>query len=173
MDDDRLLLKSNLIRMQSLLFHLQQKIEVANIHSLTNKPPINAWKKSCTTLPTKVTDDPLIDERKLSTKLVPIEYKKNDSKAHIQKGDTTAHQTCWQSLSPDWKVCIQESNTAPHQKCRQSLLLNSKVRIQKDNTTATISSTQFESSYSGEQYCRSTKTPTISLTRFESLYSGN
>ena len=39
---------------------------------IDNEPPINAWKKSCTTLQTRVTDDPFIDDRKLPSKLVPI-----------------------------------------------------------------------------------------------------
>jgi len=42
-----------------------------------NEPPINAWKKSCTTLPTKRTDDPFIDDRKLPSKFSSIGEKKN------------------------------------------------------------------------------------------------
>ena len=45
-----------------------------------NEPPINAWKKSCTTPPMKVTDDPFIDKRKPPSKSVPI----GDKKIHEQ-----------------------------------------------------------------------------------------
>ena len=46
-----------------------------------NEPPINAWKKSCKTLPTKGTDDPFIDDNRISSsKSVPF----GDEKIHKQ-----------------------------------------------------------------------------------------
>jgi len=75
-----------------------------------NEPPINARKKSCTTPPMKVTDDPFIDKRKPPSKSVPIGDKKTQKcqqslspnlKARIQEDDATTHQTHHQSLSPD------------------------------------------------------------------------
>ncbi len=47
---------------------------------VNNGPPFNAWKKSCTTPPTKVTDDPFINDRKPPSKSVPI----GDKKTHGQ-----------------------------------------------------------------------------------------
>jgi hypothetical protein len=40
--------------------------------SIDNEPPSNAWKTSHMTPPTKVTDDPFIDDRKPPSKSVPI-----------------------------------------------------------------------------------------------------
>jgi len=59
------------------------------------------------------------------------------SQAHIQQeANTTAHQKCRQSFSPNRKAHIQqEGNTTAHQKCRQSLSPDTKARIQEGNTT--------------------------------------
>ncbi len=46
--------------------------------SVDNEPPSHDWKTSRTTLPTKVMDDPFIDERKSPCKLVRI----GDTKTH-------------------------------------------------------------------------------------------
>ena len=45
--------------------------------SVDNEPPYNAWKTSRMTPPTKVKDDPFIDDRKPPSKSVPIGDTKN------------------------------------------------------------------------------------------------
>jgi hypothetical protein len=51
--------------------------------------------------------------------------------ACIQEGNTTAHQKCRQSLSPDTKAHIQEGNTTTHQKHWQSLSQGNTTTHQK------------------------------------------
>ena len=152
-----------------------------------SEPPINAWKKSCMTLPTKVTDDPFIDDKKLSSKLVPIGHKKKSKMPTISLTQfKSLHSERQHYCSPNTLSIsltrFESSHSERRYYCSPKTPTISLTRFESLHSERqyycspkmpTISFTRFESSYSEEQYCRSTKTPTISLTGFESLHSGN